>query len=830
MAVFSKSAPLPAGGKKPITKFYKFILLSLLILALLFLTFFIAVPLKKERLAPAQSYRFYDRHGQLLNVLISQDGFFRMHVPFKDISPLFIKALLLHEDRHYYKHIGVNPLAIFRAAADNMLKGRIVSGGSTITMQLARMMDRRKRTLWAKIIEAFRSLKLEWNYTKEEILAYYLALAPYGGNIEGIQAAAYKYFGKPAASLSIGEIALLVAIPASPNTYRPDKKPANAKKARNRILKKMVSAGLITGDQHRRALKEPIRLNSGLNKGLIPHTARYLVAKNPGRYVRHTTIDENTQRRVKRLVKSYIATLESYNITNAAAVVIDNATREIRAIVGSTGYFCEESLGANDGSRAARSPGSTLKPFLYGLAFQEGLVAEKTILYDTPINYAGYSPRNYSKEFIGPVPVREALIESLNVVAVRLSKELGVEKLYNLLKKGGIGTLDKPVDYYGLPLVLGGVEIKLVELTNLYASLANGGVYQPYRILNERPAVFDFSILNLNLNKSKQILSKEATWLVTHILTDVERPDFPASWQFSKNRPTIAWKTGTSYGQQDAWGIGYTPRCTIGVWVGNFSGETSRGLGGSKTAGPILFDLFQAVETVRSGQWFAKPAGVKVRKVCALSGKLASNHCPTLVSEYYINSKTGPVVTETCGIHQVIAVDERTGKQATASTLPGKVNKKVFAIWPPEVATHLRKQGIPVNDVPPYDIGNMAGQKYYPPIILSPVKNTVYYQRLDKLDLSDHGIKLSAAVTNRVRKVFWFLDEQMIAGTDTKNDIIINPGPGKYRITLMDDVGGRATIELIIKDFREIVPPLCKKEGPKTFSGGPAGHLNGIHL
>ncbi|MCP4146633.1 MAG: penicillin-binding protein 1C [bacterium] len=794
-------------------------------LVLFYASLFFFVPLEEARLEPAQAYRFYDGSGRLLTVLISEDGYYRMHVPLTEIAPLFCKTLLLQEDRYYYRHFGINPFAIVRAAFANVVNGRVVSGGSTITMQLARMMDRRKRTVWAKLIESVRAVKLEWRYSKEEILAYYLALAPYGGNVEGIQAAAYRYFGKSAGNLSVGEIALLVAIPRSPNKYRPDREPIEAKLARDKILKKMMTAQLITTDQYRRALKEPVVSGSVKKEKLIPHTAWHYRKKEPGRYVWHTTIDKNIQTRVKTLLRSYIKGLEAYNITNASAVVIDNETREVRAIVGSVDYFSKKGLGANDGSRAPRSPGSTLKPFLYGLAFQEGLVAEKTILYDTPINYAGYSPRNYSKQFVGPVRVCDALTESLNVVAVRLSRQLGVKKLYNLLKKGGVSTLNKPVDYYGLPLVLGGVEIKPVELTNLYASLANGGIYRPYKIIKQKeclrrplrgerqgeahpgpPIALRAGQFGVDAARADgdRILSAEAVWLVTHILTDVERPDFPASWQYAKNRPTIAWKTGTSYGHQDAWGIGYTPKYTIGVWVGNFSGETSRGLAGSKTAGPILFDLFQSLQTAGQERWFARPGGVKERKVCAVSGRVATRHCRSLVSEYYIEKESGQSLQGGgCDIHQVISVDMGTRKQAAGETEPGKVKEQVFEIWPSEIATNLLKQGVPVDEVPPYDIENMAGQKYYPPVILSPVKNTVYYQRLDKLQLSDHGIKLTGAVTNRVRNVFWFLDDRLIAEGGIKKEIFINPGPGTYRVTLMDDVGGRVDVELVIKDFRE---------------------------
>ncbi|MFH0924118.1 MAG: penicillin-binding protein 1C [bacterium] len=767
---------------------------ALLVAGILFLVLLIIIPLPKNKLKPPQAYRFYDHNGQLLSMLISKDDYFRMHVPLAKIPPLFIKTLLLQEDKYFYKHIGLNPFSIIRAAVANLLSHRIVSGGSTITMQLARMLERRKRTLMAKLIEVFRALQLELRYSKNEILAYYLSLAPYGGNIEGIQAASFGYFGKSASGLSIGEIALLVGLPKSPTSYRPDRHPDVAKKVRDSILKKMLSAGFISKGQYERASLEPIPGSRYRTKNLIPHTAWYFRSKNPDRYVWQTTIDENTQKRIAKLLKSYIKTLESYNITNAATVVIENETREIRAVVGSTDYFSKKHLGANDGSRAPRSPGSTLKPFLYALALQEGLVSEKTVLYDIPINYAGYSPQNYSKNFTGLVDVHEALTESLNIVAVRLSRQLGINKFYNLLKEGGISTLDKPPDYYGLPLVLGGVEISLIELTNLYSCLANEGIYKPYKFLQ---AENDDS-------SGKKLLSKEASWLITHILTDLERPDFPESWQFSKNRSTIAWKTGTSYGHQDAWSIGYTPKYTIGVWVGNFNGTPSKGLAGSKVAAPLLFDLFQALQPTPSDQWFAKPEGIGTRKVCALSGRLPGRHCQSLVPEYYITNLDGPTSHEICEISQEISIDTRTGLQAKASTPSKYIKREVFNIWPSEIATFLLKHGVPIKKVPPYDITNMTGQKYYPPRILSPVPNTIYYRRLDKLSPDDQGIKLNAAVTNRIRKVFWFLNDKLITEADPTQDIFINPAPNIYQITLMDEVGGKDEIQLVVKDYREL--------------------------
>ncbi|HED34939.1 MAG TPA: penicillin-binding protein 1C [Gammaproteobacteria bacterium] len=768
--------------------------ISTLLSIAVFIILLFTVPLPEEKLFPPQAYRFYDQDGKLINLLISQDQFYRMHIPFDKIHPLFISTLLLHEDRYFYQHFGVNPLAIFRATLDNIISNKVVSGGSTISMQLARMLERRDRTILAKLIESFRAIQLEIRFSKNEIIAHYLAIAPYGGNIEGLQAAAFRYFNKPATELSISEIALLVSIPKSPNHRRPDRNPEAAMHARDMILEKMLAAKLISGNQYKRARKEKIQIRVNSKNNIIPHTAWNLRFKQPEKYIWQTTIDKNIQLHTETLLDQYVKKLDRYHITNAAAVVIDNHTREIRAIVGSVDYFSKQALGANDGTRTPRSPGSTLKPFLYALAMQEGLVAERTILYDIPVNYAGYAPQNYSKDFLGPVQAREALTESLNTVAVTLSKDLGANKLYDTIKNGGVTTLSHPSGYYGLPLVLGGVEIPLLEVTNLYASLANMGEYQPYKLLQGE----------LTYDQRKQIISPEASWIITHILTDVERPDFPSSWEYSKNRPTIAWKTGTSYGHQDAWSIGYTPNYTIGVWMGNFDGSPSVGLTGSSMAAPILFDLFQVIEPTGETQWFIKPEKVGKREVCATCGTLPTKYCSTFIHEYFIKDAVGPVMSNKCDIPQSIIIDQRTNTQADSTTPEQFRKRKTFNIWPSKVATFLLKRGVPVRNPPPYKINNMIGQRYYPPKILSPVKKTVYYKRTQKIPDENHGIKLSAAVTNRVRNVFWFINGQQIHHIDPAEDVIINPPPGTYEILLVDDVGGQDSVTLTIKDYREI--------------------------
>ncbi|MEJ2044878.1 MAG: penicillin-binding protein 1C [Reinekea sp.] len=739
------------------------------------------LPLPLAKLSAPQAYRFYDRNDELLQVLISDDGFFRLSVDTGQLPELFIETLLLQEDQYFYQHPGVNPLAIVRAAGANLASGQIVSGASTITMQLARMLERQPRTVAVKVQEMFRALQLEMRYSKDEILQFYLSIAPYGGNLEGVNAATYAYFGKPARQLTPAQIALLVVLPKAPNRTRPDRHPATAKARRDELLVKMHNNGLIDAETLARAVNEPVPTERLAFPARIPHLAWYLKAQHPQQSDFHTTLELTTQLRAEHIVQQYIQGLYRLGIHNASVVVLDTQSHELRALVGSADYLDREHEGANNGAVALRSPGSTLKPFLYGLAMDNGLIAEKTQLEDIPFSVAGYSPRNYSKTFRGQVTVREALIDSLNVVAVRLSQQLGIDQLHQLLQRGGISSLDQPADYYGLPLVLGGVEVSLLELTNLYAALANYGEYRPYRIARATPAA------RLAESRATRLLSPEASWLVADILTDVERPDFPSIWQYSKSRPTVAWKTGTSYGNQDAWSIGFHPEYTIGVWVGNFDGTPATQLSGNSAAAPLFFDLMQSL-VKEPTRWLAKPAGIAQRQVCDICGLPGNRYCPNRTSEQYIPAAKGPVTLATCQVRQKVITDK---------------GEKVIEVWPSELAAFFYRHGLPVANVPGYDVSHMAGERYFPPVIQSPVAGTRYIRRLDQLNEDSQQIKLQAAVTNRIKRVQWYLDDKRIADTDQPFEpIFISPPPGDYTLTLLDDTGGKDSVPLIVEDYR----------------------------
>ncbi len=751
----------------------------------------VAWPLDRSVLHSPQAYRYYARDGELAGMLISEDGLYRMHSEMPRISSKFIDALILIEDRYFYYHPGVNPVSILRAVKDNIVHGRVVSGASTITMQLARMLKRRPRTLWNKAKEAVFALRLEWHLTKDEILEQYIMRAPYGGNIEGVEAAARLYFGKTASQLSYGESALLVGVPRAPNRLRPDRFPEAARLVRDRVLQRMLDQALLSKDAYARAKMEPVRIKRRSPNNIMPHLTHHLRSQHPNAFEVPTTIDFRLQQRASILLRQHLEAIDQHRVKNAAAVVIDSRSHEVLAWVGSGDYFSESHSGAIDGVRAPRSPGSTLKPFVYGLALERGLITPKKILFDIPRNYGGYEPQNYSKDFRGTVSAHEALIESLNVVAVRLSEQMGVDALHGFLLRGGVSTLHQSAGYYGLPLVLGGAELRLLELTNLYATLANMGRHQKFKVVqSERRA------------PPVPILSEGASWLVAEMLSDVERPDFPESWQFSRSRPKIAWKTGTSYGHQDAWSIGFTPKVTVGVWVGNFDGAPSQGLVGREAAAPLLFDLMQSAAGRYGGAWFARPASVGRRRVCETCGTLPGRVCGSLVKDYYLKGVQGPVNTELCDIPQEISIDLRTNTQATESTPQAFVAAKVYHVWPPEVAAFLSRSGVPVHRVPPYDLQRLAGQRTYPPKILSPAAGSVYLRQLDRFEAEDHGIKLSGAATNRIRKVAWILNGRLLGWKAPSEELMINPPPGRYTLILLDEVGGKAEVRFRVRDDR----------------------------
>ncbi|HYH70994.1 MAG TPA: penicillin-binding protein 1C [Methyloceanibacter sp.] len=514
-----------------------------------------------------------DRKGELLRAYLTSEGRWRLPATTKDVDPRFFEVLLAYEDKRFWHHRGVDPLAMLRAAGQLISNGHIISGGSTLTMQVARLLEpRSERSFAVKTRQAVRGLQLEWNLSKQEILDLYLTLAPYGGNLEGIRAASLAYFNKEPRRLTLGEAALLVALPQSPEIRRPDRSPSNARQARNRVLDRVAGSGQFTDAEIARAKREPVPTRRKSLPMIAPHAADEAMATPPHRATQRLAIDANLQRTLEALTRDRVKGLGLD--MSAAIVVVDNASGDVLARIASPDYFDERRAGQVDLTRAVRSPGSALKPFIYGLGFEDGLIHPETLIEDRPLRYGAYSPENFDLTFHGTVTVRRALQLSLNVPAVAVLEEVGPTRLITRLEQAGAALVLPRAEAPGLALGLGGVGVRLLDLTMLYTGLARQGTVAPLHATLDAPAT-----------PGRRLMEPVAAWYVANTLLGTPPPESAAGGR-------IAFKTGTSYGYRDAWAVGFDGTYTIGVWVGRPDGAPVTGLSGRSAAAPLLFDAF----------------------------------------------------------------------------------------------------------------------------------------------------------------------------------------------------------------------------------------------
>ena len=829
-----------AESRKPKANIKK---LFWLLLPLFILPFFIVAnwcfPLPKERLHPPSVPIVLDRNGEWLRAFLAADGMWRMpelvtdsvqDSPYanvtrrntkKGVSPLLHQAMLTSEDRWFYYHWGVNPVSIATALYDNLTAGKVVRGGSTITMQLARLMEPKARNVPNKFCEMFRALQLELTYSKSEILTFYFNMLPYGGNIVGTAAASRFYFNKPQHLISLGEAALFAAIPNSPERLRPDRFPENARRARDKVLNRLLAYRQISEQQWREALQEPIPTKRYPLPFKAPHLARLLV-KGQRQHTQpttdnkiYTTIDAKVQETALRILREYLDTSFAGVVhhrlpSTGAVVVMDTRSRHVLAMVGSHDFFDRKALGQINGTLAPRSPGSALKPFLYALAMEQGLVTPETLLFDVPVTHSGYEPVNYDGKYSGYVTTRQALARSLNVPAVNLNARLRDYTLHAFLKQAGISTL-APSKKYGLSMVLGGCEVNLLELTTLYAGLANMGEFAPYQLTlpqpvnrQDLPGIGSSDFVERK-RSPQRLLRQETSFIIAEMLTTLQLPantvKNPEAFERTVNLPKIAWKTGTSYGHRDAWCIGYSPKLTIGVWLGNFDGKGASMMSGTDAATPILFALFTALTGQDTHRWFTKPKELRTREVCTLSGAPVSQHCPTRKSDVYIPG-ISPVAT--CTMHKRVYVDEATGYSLCShcrglhrTEMQNGYKTVIFEEWPAEAATWLARNGFAMPVLPehnPLCNGAIAGTA---PVILSPTKDAVYYIRAG-VPLENQKIRLSASASNRTQELFWFLDGGLIFKGNAGQQYWLTPVKGKHLLTCVDAEGRSASLPLRI--------------------------------
>ena len=528
--------------------------------------------------------------GELLGARIAADGQWRFP-PCDTVPRRFATALVQFEDRQFWWHPGVNPVAMGRALVQNLRSGHVVSGGSTLTMQVIRLSRQKERTVWQKIVESVLATRLELRCRKRTILALYASHAPFGGNVVGLEAAAWRYFGRPASELSWAEAATLAVLPNAPSTLHLGKGREELLQKRNRLLKRLLEHGNIGADTYAAALEEPLPEAPLPLPSLAPH----YVERCPKGVRTRTSLRLALQKAVSAVTDRQSDELAQEGVADLAAVVMDNRTGDVVAYVGNASAYRERPGVQVDIAASPRSTGSILKPFLYEAALEEGVILPRTLLPDIPVNLGGFAPQNFDRQFYGAVPAAEALARSLNVPAVFLLRQYGVPKFHSLLQARGLTTLTQAPDYYGLSLILGGAEGRLDEITAAYSVMAGS-------------------------NRASL-----ATWYTLDALKEVNRPD-ELDWRLIRSVRKAAWKTGTSYGFRDAWAVGMTPEYTVGVWAGNADGHGVPGLTGARTAGPVLFDILGLLP--QSDRWFEEPEEGVSAKVCTLSGMLATPDCP----------------------------------------------------------------------------------------------------------------------------------------------------------------------------------------------------------
>jgi len=604
-------------------------------------------PLPRSRFdpKPVVSLRLTDRSGRLLREVLSDEGGRCRWVGLGEVSPNVVWATIAAEDKRFPVHGGVNLLAVARASIQNLRHGRVVSGASTITQQVIRNVYRFRRTLPAKLAEAWLAVRLEATLSKEEILAQYLNRIPYGNLAYGIEAAGRLYFDKPASDLSLAEASFLAALPRSPSALNPFRRPAPVLKSQKEILERVAALNVLSPAEVERARGEMLKIARPENKFQAPHFCDFVLArlsedfKRRGAEVR-TTLDLDLQVKVESLLQNHLREYEDRGLTNGAVLVLDNATGEILALAGSRDFFDSERSGQVNGVTALRQPGSTLKPMTYALALEKGFTAA-TLIEDAPTEFATlegvFAPENYDERYHGPIRLRSALASSYNVPAVAVLDLLGPDLLYGRLREAGFTSLKKTPGFYGIGLTLGNGEVTLLELVRGYAVFARAGMTIEERFLRSVASKSGRRLLIPEAAPPRRVFSPEVAYIVTHILSDKDAriPAFGYVTPLNLPFPAAA-KTGTSKDFRDNWTIGYTPRFTVGVWVGNFDGSPMRRVSGITGAGPLFRDVMLQLEAARPASGFPEPPGIVRARICPLSGLSPGPSCPSAIDEIFV--------------------------------------------------------------------------------------------------------------------------------------------------------------------------------------------------
>ena len=739
-----------------------------------------------------------DRNEELLGARIASDGQWRF--PPRKTTPEKIKqCLITFEDKHFHHHWGVNPLSIGRAIYQNTKHKRIISGGSTLTMQTIRLSRNESRTFGEKIIEMIWATRLEFRASKEEILSMYVSHAPFGGNVVGLDAAAWRYFGHSAEELSWAESAMLAVLPNAPAMIHLSKGRKMLLSKRNRLLKQLLEEKIIDSSTYELAVTEPLPDEPHPLPQIAPHLVSHFYKERNGQYTR-STIDRGIQTHIEDLAERWSNEFNRSDIRNLAILVIDIPANQVIAYCGNVHFDRKQSGNQVDVIQAPRSTGSILKPFLYYAMLQEGSLLPDMLLPDIPININGFTPQNFSLQYEGAVPASEALARSLNIPAVMMLQRYGVPKFHNFLQQTGFKTITRPSSHYGLSLILGGAEATLWDVTNAYAQMGRALVPDlTPRLTKEKEAkITEAKDEDEEEREEKKtarpsyIWDKGAVWHTFNALKEVNRPE-EIDWKSIPSMQAIAWKTGTSYGFRDAWAVGVTPRYAIGVWVGNATGEGKPGLVGAQTAGPVLFDIFNYLP---ASSWFERPTGVFVdAEVCRQSGHLKGRFCEETDTVLILPAG---LRTDACPYHHLItlAADEKHRVYENCANTEPVFQKSWFTL-PPVWEWYYKQHHPEYRPLPPFKAG--CGEDTFQPMqfIYPPINAHI---RLPKqLDGSKGFLTVELAHTDPNATVFWHLDDTYLMQTQDFHKISLQPASGKHSLTAVDGEGNTVSTTFFIE-------------------------------
>ncbi len=771
---------------------------GIIIILLLLILLYVSLPARL--FTHPTSYIIEDSKGNILSASLAADGQWRFPAN-KEVPAHFVDCITTFEDKRFFNHPGVDFLAFGRATLANSTS-KSTQGGSTISMQVIRMYQQNnRRNIFIKLKETLLAARLELSYSKKEILALYASNAPFGGNVVGLDAAAWRYFGRSPVQLSWGEMATLAVLPNAPSLVHPGKNREMLMSKRNRLLDQLVAAGKISADDAGLAKMEELPLKPLPLPQEAPHLLQLFKKQNKSRSIStrlNSTIDGTLQVNVKDIVNRHHAILKNNGINNLCALVLDVETGNALAYIGNIYQPANKEMESDvDVVQAPRSPGSALKPILYAGMLSDGLLLPNSLVPDIPTQISGYNPQNFDLGYDGAIPAHRALARSLNVPAVRLLQQYKYPRFYELLQQYGITTLKNPADFYGLSLILGGCEVTMWDLAGLYASLArivnhqerNKGIVQtadvhPPRYSTEKKSAASNSNNHFPLDATSIYQTFEA-------MQEVMRPGEEGLWQQFSSSKKIAWKTGTSFGFRDGWAIGVTPKNVVAVWVGNTDGEGRAGLVGIETAAPVMFDIFRLLPNVSSptapGGWFKNPAyNYSYVPVCRATGFRANIDCPITDT-----LKMAPLAGRSplCPYHTIVQLDASGQYRVNdGCESPANMRQQAWFVLPPTMEFYYKQRNHDYKLLPPMKPGCTDASPGRQMEIIYPQAGMKIYVPVE-IDGSKGKTIFTATHKNSQAKIFWSLDDQFVGSTERYHQLALSPAPGMHVLTLTDDKG-----------------------------------------